>query len=122
MRYRRSLEQVPERFSDGAEQVAAVLDCLIHREPDDSGIWINVARRVALGHRRLSTLDLSYAGHQLMTSLSGDLCRVYNGEIYNFRKPRRELETLGHRFRSDTDTELLLTGYERCGEWQSIRV
>ncbi len=70
---------------------------------------------LALGHRRLSILDLSPAGHQPMCNEEGTVWIVYNGEIYNFRELKRELVRLGHRFLSDTDTEVVLHGYESWG-------
>jgi asparagine synthase (glutamine-hydrolysing) len=69
-----------------------------------------------LGHRRLSVLDLSAAGHQPMANRSGDLWIVYNGEVYNFLELRRELESAGHAFSSDTDTEVVLAAYQEWSE------
>jgi asparagine synthase (glutamine-hydrolysing) len=71
---------------------------------------------IGLGHRRLSIIDPSPLGHQPMTSRFGDNWIVFNGEIYNFREIRKELETLGHRFESQSDTEVLLNGYHEYGE------
>ena len=71
---------------------------------------------IALGHRRLSILDLSPAGHQPMCNRDSTLWIVYNGEIYNFLELRKELESLGHRFVSHTDTEVILHAYEEWGE------
>jgi asparagine synthase (glutamine-hydrolysing) len=86
---------------------------LQRRGPDSEGYagWPNAA----LGHRRLSIIDLSSAGHQPMLSEDGQLGLVFNGCIYNFREIRAELEALGHRFRSNTDTEVLLRGYAEWG-------
>src|SRR5713226_6179197 len=80
------------------------------RGPDDSGIYED--RWVALGHRRLSIIDLSSAGHQPMSRAEVKLWIVYNGEIYNFIELRRELEERGQVFRSRTDTEVILALYE----------
>ena len=90
-------------------------DTLRHRGPNDSGIWID--NRVGLGHRRLSVIDLSRAGRQPMGNESGDVQMVYNGEVYNFQSLRREhrLDERGHRFRSRTDTEVLVHLYEQIG-------
>jgi len=71
---------------------------------------------VGLGNRRLAILDLSPSGNMPMTTADGDLCVTYNGEIYNYRELRAELETLGHHFRSGSDTEVLLKAYAQWGE------
>jgi asparagine synthase (glutamine-hydrolysing) len=97
-----------------APRFRAALDLQVHRGPDDSGI-ANPAPGVWLGHRRLSIIDLSPAGHQPMSNETGDLWVVFNGEIYNFLELRPELEAAGHRFSSHTDTEVLLHGYEEWG-------
>ncbi|WP_066153780.1 asparagine synthase (glutamine-hydrolyzing) [Aliarcobacter cryaerophilus] len=68
-----------------------------------------------MGHRRLSILDVSYAGHQPMSDLSKNIWIAYNGEIYNFKELRRELEKLGHRFKSQTDTEVIIYSYIEWG-------
>src|SRR5262245_56119757 len=87
-------------------QLSAALDRLRHRGPDDVGVWRGPG--CLLGHRRLSILDLSAAGHQPMTSSDGRLVVVLNGEIYNFIELRSELQRFGHSFRTGTDTEVLL--------------
>ena len=83
------------------------------RGPDGSGMesWDSAV----LGHRRLSIFDLSDAGRQPMVTTDGDLAVVFNGAIYNFRSLRSELEQRGCRFRSQTDTEILLHGYREWG-------
>ena len=86
-------------------------DTLAHRGPDDSGLWVSSDGAVGLGHRRLSVLDLSSAGHQPMCDRARQTRLVFNGEIYNFLDLRRELESLGYRFASRTDTEVLLAAY-----------
>lgn len=88
----------------------AVVD-LAHRGPDDSGIFEDPARGVGLAHTRLAILDLSPMGHQPMTSDDGGTVLVFNGEIYNFRELRIELEALGHIFSGHSDTEVLLRLY-----------
>jgi asparagine synthase (glutamine-hydrolysing) len=88
---------------------------LAHRGPDDAGVWADAASGVALGHRRLSIIDLSPTGHQPMVSADGRYALVYNGEIYNFRRLRSELEALGVRFRGTSDTEVLLESIARWG-------
>ena len=85
------------------------------RGPDDRGTWSAPDNNLALGHCRLSILDLSSAGHQPMVSEDGRCVIVYNGEVYNFRELRQELEDLGLRFRSGTDTEVVLAAYRRFG-------
>ena len=90
-------------------------DALRHRGPDDAGEWWSADGRVGLGHRRLAILDLTPAGHQPMLDERGELVVVYNGEIYNFRELRTELEGRGHCFRSQSDTEVLLAAYREWG-------
>ncbi|NEP77370.1 MAG: asparagine synthase (glutamine-hydrolyzing) [Okeania sp. SIO3B3] len=89
------------------------LSIICHRGPDDSGIHSD--SHVALGHVRLSILDLSPLGHQPMTYAEGRYVTVFNGEVYNFIELRAELENLGHRFRSRSDTEVLLASYSQWG-------
>lgn len=81
-------------------------DAIAHRGPDGEGHWIE--GNVGLGHRRLAILDLSPAGHQPMASVSQRYVMAYNGEVYNFRELRMELEALGYQFRSRTDSEVVL--------------
>ena len=90
-------------------------DAMRRRGPDGSGAWWSADRRVALGHRRLSILDLSSRAAQPMTSADGRLAVTYNGEIYNFPELRAELERDGVRFRTSSDTEVLLHLYARSG-------
>lgn len=85
------------------------------RGPDDVGLWTD-ERHVALGFRRLAILDLSPAGHQPMETPCGRHVLVFNGEVYNFRELRAELETSGHRFRSTSDTEVVLAALATWGE------
>lgn len=90
-------------------------DALGHRGPDDKGAWWSSDGRVGLGHRRLSIVDLSPAGHQPMHNGDGDLTIVFNGEIYNFRELREQLQARGYTFRSRTDTEVILAAYREWG-------
>jgi asparagine synthase (glutamine-hydrolysing) len=103
---------------DGAPVEASTIQrmtrILAHRGPDDEGTLIEPG--VGFGHRRLSILDLSEGGHQPMTTADGALTIVFNGEIYNFRSLRQELEQHGHVFRSASDTEVILYGYRQWGE------
>lgn len=94
--------------------VARMVDVQIHRGPDDRGIWSDPAIPATLGHCRLSIIDLSREGHQPMSYDDGRLWITYNGEIYNFSELRIELEGVGHRFHSNSDTEIILAAY--C-EW-----
>jgi asparagine synthase (glutamine-hydrolysing) len=92
---------------------------MVHRGPDDSGLEIirHVGKHsLILAHRRLSILDLSLAGHQPMHDPETGNWIVYNGEVYNFAALRKELESLGHRFESQCDTEVILKGYAAWGE------
>ncbi|MEO1087010.1 MAG: asparagine synthase (glutamine-hydrolyzing), partial [Acidobacteriota bacterium] len=88
---------------------------LERRGPDDEAFWLDPEARLRLGFRRLAILDLSPSGRQPMVSSSGDSVLVLNGEIYNFRELRRELEADGLRFRSTSDTEIALEALERWG-------
>lgn len=90
-------------------------DTLTHRGPDDAGVAILGSDRVALGHRRLSIVDLSPAGHQPMANEDGTVWLTYNGEVYNHEELRVELEAKGHRYRSRTDSETIVHLYEELG-------
>lgn len=93
-----------------------VCDQMAARGPDGSGMWFAPDGRTGLGHRRLSIIDLSEEGAQPMVSESGALAIAFNGEIYNYRALRDELERNGHRFRSHSDTEVLLHLWAEKGE------
>jgi asparagine synthase (glutamine-hydrolysing) len=101
----------------GRQADATVLDrmarSIAHRGPDDSGLYLH--DQVGFGFRRLSILDLSPTGHQPMCSDDGQLVIVFNGEIYNYVELRDELGAAGHRFRSTSDTEVLLAAYRHWG-------
>jgi asparagine synthase (glutamine-hydrolysing) len=104
--------------ANGAEpDLARMSACLFHRGPDDSGTWVDAAAGIALGHRRLSILDLSSAGHQPMVSASGRYVIAFNGEIYNHPEVRRELELseASPQWRGHSDTEILLSAFDRWG-------
>ncbi|TMB04204.1 MAG: hypothetical protein E6J64_13090 [Deltaproteobacteria bacterium] len=94
--------------------VVRMTEVIAHRGPDGSGLHVDGP--VALGHRRLSIIDLSTAGAQPMTNEDGTVWITFNGEIYNFLDLRAELEARGHAFRSHCDTEVLVHGYEEWGE------
>jgi asparagine synthase (glutamine-hydrolysing) len=99
-----------------ATALVKVRDYMARRGPDGAGLWISPDQRVGLAHRRLSIIDLSEAGAQPMASADGRLQIVFNGEIYNYRELRSELEARGRRFRSQSDTEVLLHLYAEHGE------
>lgn len=99
-----------------ADRVLAANRLLAHRGPDDQGHYSDTSVPVALGHARLSILDLSPLGHQPMCDAAGMNVIVFNGEIYNFRELRRELEAAGYSFRGHSDTEVLLALYRARGE------
>lgn len=101
-------------------RIGAMLESIAHRGRDDEGVWTSASmdergRRACLGHRRLSIIDTSAAGHQPMLSEDGRYALSFNGEIYNYRELRRELEARGQRFRTDTDTEVLLAAFALWG-------
>ena len=96
------------------ELVARMTEIQVNRGPDDHGMWCDDV--VGLGHRRLSIIDLSPAGHQPMLSLDGRYVLVFNGEIYNYVELRSELRALGYQFRSETDTEVILAAYDAWKE------
>lgn len=112
--------------------VQQMCDLIAHRGPDDAGVVVMHGQQyvevkpglesmrqdgfeVGLGHRRLSIIDLSPAGHQPMCNEDGKIWIVFNGEIYNFQELRVELERKGHLFKSRSDTEVILHGYEEWG-------
>jgi asparagine synthase (glutamine-hydrolysing) len=92
--------------------VGSMCDAMVHRGPDDSGLYVDES--AGLGMRRLSIIDLS-TGHQPVRNEDGTLWVVFNGEIYNFRQLRRDLERQGHRFYTTTDTEVIVHLYEQLG-------
>lgn len=101
------------------EQVEAMARRLRHRGPDDGGAYID--GEFGMGHRRLSIIDLTAAGHQPMQTADGRIAIAFNGEIYNFEKLRRELEFLGATFRSRSDTEVALQAFAHWGRDAFVR-
>jgi asparagine synthase (glutamine-hydrolysing) len=99
----------------GAAIVERMTRAIVHRGPDDGGVWIDERGRVGLGNRRLAIVDLSPEGHQPMESTDGRHIITFNGEVYNFEELRKELERLGHAFRGHSDTEVILTAVTRWG-------
>jgi len=108
----------PKRRSgeDELKQTAArMAQALRHRGPDAQGVWVEPETCVALGHARLSIIDISPAGAQPMTSASGRYVLSYNGEVYNAGELRGELESKGHCFRGHSDTEVIVEGFSAWG-------
>ena len=106
---------------DPEARIGAMLKAIEHRGRDDEGVWTSSAinddgQRVTFGHRRLSIIDTSAAGHQPMLSHDGRLVVILNGEIYNYRELREQLTNKGHSFRTHTDTEVLLAAWAEWGE------
>jgi asparagine synthase (glutamine-hydrolysing) len=97
---------------DGERTVRSMMQALVHRGPDDEGIY--VGDRAVLGHRRLSIIDLE-SGHQPISNEDGSVWIVFNGEIYNYRELRADLLARGHVFRTNTDTEVIVHLYEEHG-------
>ena len=108
---------------DIALAVQKMADALFHRGPDDGGVWLDASASVAFGHRRLSILDLSEAGHQPMLSASGRWVVAYNGEAYNHLSMRQRLESSGQApaWRGQSDTETLLACVEAWGVPETLR-
>jgi len=109
------ISQNPQAF------INSMLRSIEHRGRDDEGIWTSQPidaeeRRVCLGHRRLSIIDTSRAGHQPMPTRDGRFVVILNGEIYNYRELREQLTAKGRRFQTQTDTEVLLTAWAEWGE------
>ena len=100
--------------NDPTRVIEAMTRTLSHRGPDDEDTWQDRGARLALGHRRLSIIDLSRAGRQPMISANRRLAIVYNGEVYNFAELRAELTRQGCTFRGRSDTEVIL---EACALW-----
>jgi asparagine synthase (glutamine-hydrolysing) len=98
-----------------SSELAGAVAALQHRGPDDAGQWLCSDGSLGLGHRRLSILDLSAHGHQPMFSADGQWAMVFNGEIYNFREIRAELEPLGHKFAGTGDSEVILAAFVQWG-------
>jgi asparagine synthase (glutamine-hydrolysing) len=94
------------------DRVRRMTDAIAHRGPDGSGVW--TAPGVGLGHRRLSIIDLGGGAQPMLTRDEG-LALIFNGEIYNFRELRQELEVLGHHFQTNSDSEVILEAYRRWG-------
>jgi asparagine synthase (glutamine-hydrolysing) len=106
---------------DPERRLPAMLQTIEHRGRDDEGVWTSpvfddTGRRACLGHRRLAIIDTSRAGHQPMLSADGRYAITFGGEIYNYRDLREELKAKGHAFRTETDTEVLLSAFAEWGK------
>ena len=98
--------------------LSSMLVRIAHRGPDDEGIYLaqtSTGDYIGLGHRRLAIIDLSPGGHEPMSDSTGRVWLTFNGEIYNFRELRRELEGLGYSFRSESDAEVIIYAYVQWG-------
>ena len=94
-------------------EIVSMTRTMVHRGPDDEGYHFD--RNLGLGFRRLSIIDLS-GGHQPMADAQESVWVIFNGEIYNFKEVRRELESAGYEFRTNSDTEVIIHGYKRWGK------
>jgi asparagine synthase (glutamine-hydrolysing) len=103
--------------TEAEQRVRAMTEAMVHRGPDDEGFLVNDARAqgAALGMRRLSIIDLA-GGHQPVWNEAGDIAVVFNGELYNYRELSARLKMAGHQFRTKSDTEMLVHGWEEWGE------
>ena len=95
------------------ERIVAMRDTMYRGGPDSSGVFVHPGLPLALGHRRLSLIDLTEAGHQPM--IDAELTIVFNGEIYNYKELRSTLQHYGHQFRTESDTEVILKAYRQWG-------
>src|SRR4030095_2551943 len=104
---------------DPEPHIAAMLETIEHRGRDDDGVWTSEPsqsrQRISLGHRMLSIIDTSAAGHQPMFSADGRYAITYNGELYNYRELRQQLKAKGHNFKTECDTEVLLAAFSEWG-------
>ena len=107
--------------SSKLKDIHKMLPTLSLRGPDDFGVWKDENDGVALGHRRLSILDLSPAGHQPMFSSSKRFVITYNGEVYNYQAIQKELIKKGYKFNGSSDTEVLLAAFEEWGVEKSVK-
>jgi asparagine synthase (glutamine-hydrolysing) len=114
------LAQDNHAFGEIENNIKIMTNALCHRGPDDQGIWIDETSKIALGHTRLSILDLSPLGHQPMFSHNNRFVIVFNGEIYNFFEIRRNLEQDGYKFKGGSDTEVILSAIDRYGLEKAI--
>ncbi|MEO1092382.1 MAG: asparagine synthase (glutamine-hydrolyzing) [Pseudomonadota bacterium] len=110
------LDLDPARSAEALHaRLRCMTDRIVHRGPDGEDAWVDERAGVALGHRRLAVIDLSPTGNQPMASADGRYLITYNGEIYNFRSIRAELEARGHHFRGASDSEVLIEAIAAFG-------
>lgn len=107
-------------LQDLKRRASAMTQTLSHRGPDDSGVWLSEQAGIAFGHRRLAIIDLSSMGHQPMVSANGQYTITFNGEVYNFRELKAELERCGVQFRGHSDTEVIVEGFAQWGVKSTI--
>lgn len=107
---------------NGTDTLRKMTDVICHRGPDDEGAWFDAASGIALGHRRLSIIDVSPLGHQPMESPGGRFVAIYNGEIYNFHEIRDRLRDKGRGLRGASDTEVLLAAFEQFGLTEALKM
>ena len=116
------IQYKPQSTNIDIEELLLIRDSMEKRGPDGAGLWVSKDNRVALAHRRLEIIGLGEQGIQPMILENGcssqyvQVVITYNGEIYNYKELRAELQTLGHKFKSNTDTEVILHLYEEFGE------
>ena len=97
------------------EELMRIRESMISRGPDGSGLWLSKNNRVGLAHRRLAIIDLNDSASQPMSDIGNRISLVFNGEIYNFKELRAKLEAKGYKFRTNSDTEVLLHLYLEYG-------
>ncbi|WLA54604.1 MULTISPECIES: asparagine synthase (glutamine-hydrolyzing) [Bradyrhizobium] len=107
-------------LQDLKRRASAMTQTLSHRGPDDSGVWLSEQAGIAFGQRRLAIIDLSSLGHQPMVSANGRYTITFNGEIYNFRELKAELDRCGVQFRGHSDTEVVVEGFAQWGVKSTI--
>ena len=105
---------------DIARRCQAMADTIIHRGPDAGGVWVDPSFPLALGHRRLSIIDLSEAGAQPMVSASGRYVLSFNGEVYNFARLRQEHGVSAYPYRGHSDTEVILAAVQHLGVEKAV--
>jgi asparagine synthase (glutamine-hydrolysing) len=109
-----------ESSEELARRCQRMADKIAHRGPDAEGVWVDPSYPIALGHRRLSIIDLSEAGAQPMVSSSGRYVLSFNGEVYNFSKLRREAGISAYPYQGHSDTEVVLAAAQHLGVEQAI--
>ena len=103
-------------------ELLATRDAMVNRGPDGTGLWLSKNKQIGLCHRRLAIIDLSESGQQPMATSDRRFRVTFNGEIYNHKALRIELESLGSVFRTDSDTEVLLEGWRHWGIECAVRL